>query len=99
MRSFEVLKSKHQAELGICRNPRYKLGQPCIRQYLKRVPISEPEEDFDGRNAIYAIKYHALLSIMYSKDLRFRQTLKEELTSVMRMVEAPGSVQNNEPRL
>ncbi|KAH8662410.1 Fructosamine kinase-domain-containing protein [Xylariales sp. PMI_506] len=32
------------ADIGICRNPRYKLGAP--------VDISDPQEDFNGRNAV-----------------------------------------------
>jgi hypothetical protein len=56
------------ADLAICRNPRYKLGPPCIREYLKRVSISEPTADFDTRNAVYAMKFHALLSVLYSRD-------------------------------
>ncbi|KAK1704980.1 Fructosamine kinase-domain-containing protein [Colletotrichum lupini] len=74
----------NEADLGICRNPRYKLGQPCIREYLKRIPAAEPTADFDGRNAVYAMKYHTLLSIMYCfKDKSFRQTLKDELKEII----------------
>jgi hypothetical protein len=65
------ISNRATADLGICRNPRYKLGRPCIREYFKRVPMAEPIEDFDGRNAVYALKFHALLSVM--KDSRFRQ--------------------------
>jgi protein-ribulosamine 3-kinase len=57
--------------LGVCRNPRYKLGIPAIKEYQKHVTVSKPQADFDTRNAIYALKYHVLLSIMYFKDRRF----------------------------
>ncbi|KAK1719402.1 hypothetical protein CaCOL14_006092 [Colletotrichum acutatum] len=74
----------NEADLGICLNPRYKLGQPCIHEYLKRIPAAEPTADFDGRIAVYAMKYHALLSIMYCfKDKSFRQTLKNELKEII----------------
>ncbi|KAI0131938.1 Fructosamine kinase-domain-containing protein [Xylariales sp. AK1849] len=73
----------NEADLGICRNARYKLGPPCIREYFKRVPISEPTEDFEGRNAVYAMKYHALLSVMYTKDKRFRQVLVDEMRALV----------------
>lgn len=88
-----------QADLGICRNPRYKLGLPCIREYFKRVPVSEPATDFDGRNAIYAMKYHTLLSVMYSKDHRFRQTLKDELKALMEAMDSPSAASNRTTRL
>ncbi|KXH26487.1 hypothetical protein CSAL01_05410 [Colletotrichum salicis] len=71
------------ADIGIYRNPRYKLGQPCIREYLKRVLASEPAADSDGRSAVYAMKFHTLLSAMYSKDKRFRQTLRNELEEII----------------
>lgn len=34
--------------------------------------MSEPTADFDGRNHVYAMKYYALLSIIYFKDKTFR---------------------------
>lgn len=36
---------------------------------------------------MYAMKYHALLSVMYSKNPAFRSTLKSELAAVMEMVQ------------
>jgi len=75
-----------KADLGICRNKRYKLGQPCIDEYLKLIPKSEPVEDFAGRNAVYAIKYHVLLSIMY-KGGELREILIHELTTLIGMVD------------
>ncbi|KAJ5938438.1 hypothetical protein N7466_001572 [Penicillium verhagenii] len=81
----------NEADLAICRNPRYKLGPPFIREYLKRVSISEPTADFDNRNAVYAMKFHALLSILYFKDGRFRQTLKDELKAVMAKVNSSSA--------
>lgn len=61
------------ADLAICRNPRYRLGKRYIAEYRKLIPASEPKEDFDSRNAVYAMKYHVLLSIMYFKDERFHR--------------------------
>lgn len=82
---------RYPADLGICRNPRYKLGSPCIGEYFARVPMSEPTADFDGRNAVYAMKYHTLLSIMYSNDLRFRDRLIMELRAVIKTLEGHGT--------
>ncbi|KAF4772925.1 hypothetical protein HER10_EVM0007404 [Colletotrichum scovillei] len=86
----------NEADIGICRNPRYKLGQPCIREYLKRVPASEPAADFEGRNAVYAMKFHTLLSVMYSKDKRFRQTLRNELEEIIGKMGLSMSVEDDE---
>lgn len=60
-----------------------------MEAYHELVPISEPAKDSDGRNAVYAMKYHALLSIMYSKNPSFRQILKNELADVLKTVEQP----------
>ncbi|KAK7962011.1 uncharacterized protein PG986_002836 [Apiospora aurea] len=73
----------NEADLGICRNPRYKLGPAALREYFQHVPMSEPTADFDGRNHVYAMKYYALLSIMYSKDTRFRAIFAEEMSSLV----------------
>ncbi|KAK8131984.1 hypothetical protein PG999_000157 [Apiospora kogelbergensis] len=73
----------NEADLGICRNPRYKLGPAAIREYFQHVPMSEPTADFDGRNHVYAMKYYALLSIMYFKDKRFRTIFVDEMKSLV----------------
>lgn len=87
------------ADLGICRNPRYKLGAPVLREYLKLVPISEPVADFEGRNAVYAMKYYCLLSVMYFKDSRFRDIFASELKALVDKVEAEGNAATAPSRL
>ncbi|KAK8104727.1 uncharacterized protein PG998_011760 [Apiospora kogelbergensis] len=72
----------NEADLGICRNPKYKLDPAAIREYFQHVPMSEPTADFDGRNHVYAMKYYALLSIMYFKDKRFRTIFVDEMKSL-----------------
>ncbi|KAI0422329.1 Fructosamine/Ketosamine-3-kinase [Xylaria grammica] len=80
----------HEAELGICRNPYYRLGKSYIEEYLKRgMPISEPVEDFDIRNAIYAMKSHVLLSIVYHQDPAFRQIAINEMKRLVEQVAHP----------
>ncbi|MCJ1234324.1 hypothetical protein MMC14_002283 [Varicellaria rhodocarpa] len=64
----------NEADLGICRNLRYRLGKQYREEYVKHVQESEPKEDFEDRNALYALKFHVLLSIMYPKDPQFRVT-------------------------
>lgn len=49
--------------------------------------ISELEEDFDKRLAIYAIKFHALLSVMY-KDQKMRNVLRGELKELVNGMQA-----------
>ncbi|OIW26368.1 hypothetical protein CONLIGDRAFT_470157 [Coniochaeta ligniaria NRRL 30616] len=71
---------------GTLTGARIRLDKLC-REYFKRVPMSEPTADFDDRNAVYAMKYHALLSIMYLKDRRYRDTLISELRAVVTRVD------------
>ncbi|KAI1189293.1 Fructosamine/Ketosamine-3-kinase [Nemania serpens] len=74
----------HEAELGICRIPHYGLGELYVEEYLKRMPISEPKEDFDVRNAIYAMKHHVLLSLIHHDDPSFRQNAIDEMKQLVK---------------
>ncbi|KAI1368854.1 Fructosamine/Ketosamine-3-kinase [Xylaria arbuscula] len=76
----------HEAELGVCLNPRYDMGRPYIEEYLKHMPISEPVEDFDTRIAIYAMKQHVVLSIAYPQDPEFRQSAIREMKQLVEQV-------------
>lgn len=78
------------ADLAICRNPRYRLGKPCLDEYQQLVPVSEPRADFDGRNAVYAMKYHVLLGIIHSDDESFSQVLIDELKALLETADMEG---------
>ena len=60
-------------DLGVFRNPRYPLGKPYLKEYWKRVPISEPEEDVDSRNTLYMLRGQIMLSILYPHDPKLRE--------------------------
>jgi hypothetical protein len=72
--------------MAICHNPRYKLGRRCLDAYQALVPPSQPTADFDGRNAVYAMKYYVLLSVTYSDKKSFRQILVNELEALLGMM-------------
>ncbi|KAH6631001.1 Fructosamine kinase-domain-containing protein [Chaetomium sp. MPI-SDFR-AT-0129] len=82
----------NEADLAICYNPRYKLGQPVLEEYKSLVPPSEPGADFYERNALYAMKYHVLLSIIYSDSSSFREKLMEELKLLLGKLDFDPSV-------
>jgi protein-ribulosamine 3-kinase len=42
-------------ELHMMRQPRYRFTQEYVNQYKQVFPPSEPIEDFDDRNALYAM--------------------------------------------
>jgi protein-ribulosamine 3-kinase len=45
----------NEADLGSWRAPRYKMGRPFFRHYQKTMGMSEPQVDWDDRNALYAM--------------------------------------------
>jgi hypothetical protein len=55
-------------ELGIIRNPTSRLGDAFLEAYLKKVPISEPVEDFDSRILMYMIRHEVCRASIYPED-------------------------------
>jgi protein-ribulosamine 3-kinase len=82
----------NEADLAVCYNPRYKLGQPALEEYKDLVAPSDPGTDFYERNALYAMKYHVLLSIMYSDNSAFREKLMEELKLLLGKLDSGPSI-------
>lgn len=60
-------------ELGVWRQPWNKLKQPYRKKYWESFPKSEPKEDFDHRNALYATRVNVLDSILYKGEDSYRQ--------------------------
>lgn len=63
-----------------------------MEEYKDLVAPSEPEADFYERNALYAMKYHVLLSIIYSDNSSFREKLMEELKLLLGRLDSDLSV-------
>ncbi len=45
----------NEVDLGSWRAPRYKMGRPFFREYRRAMGLSEPQEDWEDRNALYAV--------------------------------------------
>ena len=45
----------NEADLGSWRAPRYRMGGLFLEEYKRVMGMSEPEEDWDDRNALYAM--------------------------------------------
>lgn len=45
----------NESDLGSWRAPRYRMGKPFLREYQRLIGMSFPEEDWDDRNALYAM--------------------------------------------
>ncbi|KAI0902602.1 Fructosamine kinase-domain-containing protein [Annulohypoxylon nitens] len=65
----------NEYELGVWRQPWNKINKAYREEYHKHFPKSWPEEDFDDRNALYAIRVNLLDSILYKDDPSYRQML------------------------
>ncbi|KAL1840085.1 hypothetical protein VTJ49DRAFT_820 [Mycothermus thermophilus] len=78
----------NEADLGVIRNPRYPLGKSYLKEYWKRVPISEPEEDADSRMIMYMMRSQILLSILYPRDLKLRDIFVANMRLLVERVEA-----------
>ncbi|KUI53183.1 Protein-ribulosamine 3-kinase, chloroplastic [Cytospora mali] len=71
----------NEADLGTWRAPRYRMGRPFFREYQRAMQISEPQEDWNDRNALYALRYDLLVSALFPDDggLKFRDLAMVEL--------------------
>ncbi|KAK5662617.1 hypothetical protein OQA88_8531 [Cercophora sp. LCS_1] len=77
-----------ELELGLFRNPRYPLGKAYIEEYLKTVPISEPEEDFDSRNIMYMIRHQVCLASVYPNEAKLRDIFLANMRILVNRVNA-----------
>lgn len=44
-----------------------------MTEYHKHIPVSPPAEDWDDRNALYAMRYDLLHSALFPKEPKFRR--------------------------
>lgn len=55
-----------EMEVGIWRSERVRFrSRTYMREYLRNVGISEPEDEFDDRNRLYSVKHQIVYSIQY----------------------------------
>ncbi|KAK8074124.1 hypothetical protein PG994_005023 [Apiospora phragmitis] len=65
----------NEYELGVWRQPWNKIKKPYRMRYHKHFPKSQPEEDYDDRNVLYATRVNILDSILYKGDPSYREML------------------------
>ncbi|KAI5849863.1 Fructosamine kinase-domain-containing protein [Tricharina praecox] len=78
-----ALFAHNEFELGHWRAVRNGFDSRFLRAYLKLVPISEPKQDFEDRNALYALRYVIACSIRYPGSAKYRQAIVEEMGSLV----------------
>ena len=55
-----------EMEVGIWRSERVRFrSRTYMREYLRNVGISAPEDEFDDRNRLYSVKHQIIYSIQY----------------------------------
>lgn len=86
-------------ELGVWRQPWNKIKAPYRDSYYKYFPRSEPEEDFDDRNLLYATRVNILDSILYRGESSYRQmyvlnskSLGENAKCFTRLIDSMGEL-------
>jgi len=84
-----ALFAHNEFELGHWRAVRNGFDNRFLRAYLKMVPISEPKQDFEDRNALYALRHVIACSIRYPGSSKYRQAIIEEMGALVRRF-SPG---------
>lgn len=59
-------------ELAVWRQPWNEIKEPYRTKYCEAFPPSSPEEDFEDRGTLYAIRVNILDSILYKDDKSYR---------------------------
>ncbi|KAK6821318.1 hypothetical protein PG987_015718 [Apiospora arundinis] len=81
----------NEYELGVWRQPWNEIDERYRMRYYKHFPRSQPEEDYDDRNLLYATRVNILDSILYKGDPGYRKML---ICSMKRLVERfPGGLE------
>jgi fructosamine-3-kinase len=73
----------NEYELGVWRADWNKLGHTHMMQYHKHFPISQPEEDHDDRNLLYATRVNVLDSILYKGYSGYRDQLIADMRQLV----------------
>lgn len=70
-------------DLGMFRQARYRTNKSHIRAYHKLMEISHPAEDFEDRNALYALRVDLEVSIGWPANKRMRTLAMEEMRKLI----------------
>ncbi|KAK4182678.1 Fructosamine kinase-domain-containing protein [Podospora australis] len=77
------LYAHNEYEMAPWRPVRQKMGKPYVVAYNKCFPISEPVEDFDGRNMLYALRFNICSSALYPGNPNYRNLVRAEMRELI----------------
>ncbi|KAK8030711.1 hypothetical protein PG990_000445 [Apiospora arundinis] len=75
--------ARNEFEMAPWRPVRQKMGKPYVEAYIQHFPPAEPIEDFDGRNALYALRFNLCSSAFYPGNLNYRNVVKADLRELV----------------
>ncbi|KAI1123704.1 Fructosamine kinase-domain-containing protein [Nemania abortiva] len=74
----------NEYELGVWRQSWNKIDKKYRIRYYDRFPKSQPEGDYDDRNALYATRVNLLDSILYKGETCYREMLIENMRGLIK---------------
>ncbi|KAK7973042.1 hypothetical protein PG988_007176 [Apiospora saccharicola] len=74
----------HEYELATLRPLADDWARECMESYHAILPKSEPTEDWEGRNALYAVRVIVHDTALYPDEARFRPVLIEEMRKLVK---------------
>ncbi|KAK8024825.1 hypothetical protein PG990_002648 [Apiospora arundinis] len=84
----------HEYELATMRPLANDWARECMDSYHAILPKSEPQEDWEGRNALYAVRVIIHDTALYPEVAHFRPTLIEEMRKLVEQF-GEGHGENN----
>ncbi|RYP84416.1 hypothetical protein DL770_005208 [Monosporascus sp. CRB-9-2] len=69
----------NEYELGNWRPERNKFTRRYFQAYHSHIPKSEPEEDYDSRNALYALRFNLHAATLFPKNEQYLAMALEEI--------------------
>ncbi|ERF75025.1 hypothetical protein EPUS_08839 [Endocarpon pusillum Z07020] len=69
----------NECDLGTWRAARFRLGTPYVTEYQRKMSMSEPQEDWSDRHALYALRYKILNAVLFPGEERLRRVFMDEM--------------------
>jgi protein-ribulosamine 3-kinase len=73
----------NECELATWRSDRYQLGRAYIEEYVRRMGMSEPREDFDDRNKLYWLRFEFLSSVLHPHNPAGRERAVQDMRELV----------------
>ncbi|OAL43082.1 hypothetical protein IQ07DRAFT_650360 [Pyrenochaeta sp. DS3sAY3a] len=73
----------NEMELHMMRQSRYRFNNTYVQRYKKLIQPSEPVEDFDDRNALYAMRDNIINAGLHEHRAYLREEVKQEMLRLL----------------